>query len=127
VSRARHSPRLDPIRFSWGSLSRWRRRESNPPLGASGESDPTRSNFQARHTQSGLGGTLWVPIDEAVRDPLATFREVGRGLPRYVERDFTRYLECGVLAHGFARVRCESCMDELLVAFSCKGRGMCPS
>jgi len=33
----------------------------------------------------------------------------------------------GVLAHGFARVRCESCKDELLVAFSCKGRGVCPS
>jgi len=44
-----------------------------------------------------------------------------------VERDFARYLECGVLAHGFARVRCESCKDELLVAFPCKGRGMCPS
>ncbi|MFY0527668.1 transposase zinc-binding domain-containing protein [Archangium gephyra] len=52
---------------------------------------------------------------------------LGRGLPRYVERDFARYLECGVLAHGFARVRCESCKDELLVAFSCKGRGVCPS
>jgi len=49
------------------------------------------------------------------------------GLPRYVERDFAKYLECGVLAHGFARVRCESCKDELLVAFSCKGRGVCPS
>jgi len=53
--------------------------------------------------------------------------EVGRGLPWYVERDFARYLECGVLAHGFARVRCESCEDELLVAFSCKGRWVCPS
>jgi len=41
---------------------------------------------------------------EAVRDNLATLlveaSEVGCGLPRYVERDFTRYLECGVLAHG---------------------------
>ncbi len=68
---------------------------------------------------------------EAVRDNLTTLlaeaNEVGRGLPRYVERDFARYLECGVLAHGFARVRCESCKDELLVAFSCKGRGVCPS
>ena len=67
----------------------------------------------------------------AVRDHLATLlaeaSEVGRGLPRYVERDFARYLECGVLAHGFARVRCESCKDELLVAFSCKGRWVCPS
>ncbi|AKJ06223.1 transposase zinc-binding domain-containing protein [Archangium gephyra] len=68
---------------------------------------------------------------EAVRENLATLlaeaSEVGRGLPRYVEGDFARYLECGVLAHGFARVRCESCKDELLVAFSCKGRGVCPS
>jgi hypothetical protein len=42
---------------------------------------------------------------EAVRDNLATLLAeasgVGRGLPRYVERDFARYLECGVLAHGF--------------------------
>ena len=34
---------------------------------------------------------------------------------RYVERDFVQYLECKVLAQGFARVRCESCKDELLV------------
>ncbi|RKI31879.1 hypothetical protein D7Y27_36870 [Corallococcus sp. AB004] len=58
---------------------------------------------------------------------LAEASDVGRGLPRYVERDFARYLECGVLVHGFARVRCESCKDELLIAFSCKGRGVCPS
>ncbi len=32
-----------------------------------------------------------------------------------------------MLAHGFARVRFESGKDELLVAFSCKGRGVCPS
>ncbi|RKH59263.1 hypothetical protein [Corallococcus aberystwythensis] len=57
---------------------------------------------------------------EAVRENLATLleeaSEAGCGLPRYVERDFARYLECGVLAHGFSRVRCESCKDELLVA-----------
>jgi hypothetical protein len=37
------------------------------------------------------------------------------------------YLECGVLAFGFTRVVCDSCKDELLVAFSCKRRGVCPS
>jgi hypothetical protein len=55
---------------------------------------------------------------EAVKDNLATLleeaSEVGRGLPRYVERNFARYLECEVLAHGFARVRCESFQDELI-------------
>ncbi|HUM10293.1 MAG TPA: transposase zinc-binding domain-containing protein [Myxococcaceae bacterium] len=49
------------------------------------------------------------------------------GLPRFVERDFTRYLECGVLAHGFARLACAGCHAEVLVPFSCKSRGVCPS
>ena len=34
---------------------------------------------------------------------------------------------CGVLAHGFARLRCTDCALERLVPFSCKGRGFCPS
>ena len=39
----------------------------------------------------------------------------------------TKYLRCGILAHGFARVRCQACDDELYVVFSCKRRGICPS
>ncbi len=54
--------------------------------------------------------------------------DTGRpGLPRYVERELAEYLRCGFLAHGFARVRCQACADELVVAFSCKRRGICPS
>ena len=30
-----------------------------------------------------------------------------------------RYLECGLFESGFARVRCTSCPNEFLVAFSC--------
>ena len=41
---------------------------------------------------------------EAVKDNLATLlaeaSEVGRGLPRYVERDFARYLECAATEHA---------------------------
>jgi hypothetical protein len=37
------------------------------------------------------------------------------------------YLDCGILENGFARVRCGACRAEFLVAFSCKGRGLCPS
>ena len=51
----------------------------------------------------------------------------GGGLPRHVERELGAYLRCGVLAHGFARVRCQACADEIVVAFSCKRRGICPS
>lgn len=37
------------------------------------------------------------------------------------------YLNCGLLEHGAARVYCDSCKHSLLVAFSCKKRGVCPS
>jgi hypothetical protein len=50
-----------------------------------------------------------------------------RPLPRYVEEEFEAYLKCGRLEEGFLRVRCESCLAEKLVAFSCKRRGFCPS
>ena len=38
-----------------------------------------------------------------------------------------KFLDCGLLKHGFARVRCAACRAEFLVAFRCKGRGFCPS
>jgi hypothetical protein len=36
-------------------------------------------------------------------------REDGEAVPQYVEPEFRRYLECGILAHGFARARCGEC------------------
>ena len=47
--------------------------------------------------------------------------------PAHVESAFRRYLECGILAHGFARAHCDECGHDFLIAFSCKGRGVCPS
>jgi transposase-like zinc-binding protein/putative transposase len=54
-------------------------------------------------------------------DPAAT------GLPAYVQREFYDYLQCGILAHGFLRLGCDTCHKELLLPFSCKRRGFCPS
>src|SRR6266545_4906423 len=54
-------------------------------------------------------------------DPDAT------GLPAYVQREFYAYLQCGILAHGFLRLGCDTCPKELLLPFSCKRRGVCPS
>ena len=48
-------------------------------------------------------------------------------LPRYVVEELRRYLPCGMLSQGFARVVCRTCGEEILVAFSCKGRAFCPS
>jgi hypothetical protein len=36
-------------------------------------------------------------------------------------------MRCGILCHGFARARYAVCGHSFLVAFSCKGRGVCPS
>ena len=51
----------------------------------------------------------------------------GETAPAATEREFRRYLECGILAHGFARARCADCGHDFLIAYSCKGRGVCPS
>jgi hypothetical protein len=67
-----------------------------------------------------------------VREHLETFlatvqQERGRGLRRYVENELRCYLDCGILARGFLRVLCTQRSEEIVVAFSCKCRGACPS
>jgi len=59
---------------------------------------------------------------------LAAARRTGSGrvLPGHVERELRSYVDCGILARGFARVRCPGCGFERLVAFSCKA-SICPS
>ncbi len=51
----------------------------------------------------------------------------GASLPPFVRDEFEAFLECGILAHGFLRLRCGDCGHDKLVAFSCKRRGFCPS
>jgi len=58
---------------------------------------------------------------------LERIRSSDRQLPAYVERELRAYLECGVPAYGFLRVRCEDCGESRIVAFPCKARGFCPS
>ena len=65
-----------------------------------------------------------------MRTHLATFlerAEAAGGLPAFVRNELLAYLDCGQLAKGFARVRCDACGHDRLVAFSCKGRAFCPS
>jgi ribosomal protein S27E len=68
---------------------------------------------------------------QLVAEHYARFRDrraaEGRPLPRYVEDEFEAYLKCGLLEHGFLRVKCDSCQAEKLVAFSCKRRCFYPS
>ena len=73
-------------------------------------------------------------LHEVVRENLETFlaearerTEHGFGVPRFVDDELRAFLRCGVAAHGFARIQCGACGHEILVAFSCKRRGVCPS
>ncbi|UCD46894.1 MAG: transposase zinc-binding domain-containing protein [Deltaproteobacteria bacterium] len=52
-----------------------------------------------------------------------TFGPLRGIIPKTVER----FLDCGLPEVGFARVRCDACENEYLVAFSFKQRGFCPS
>ena len=38
-----------------------------------------------------------------------------------------KFVACGVLEHGFARIRCDACTHEYLRAFSCMCCYFCPS
>jgi hypothetical protein len=67
-----------------------------------------------------------------VRQNLGSFLAYARehydgGLPRYVEAELRAYLKCGVFSEGFTRCHCDTCRHDLLVAFSCKSRTVCPS
>ena len=73
-------------------------------------------------------------LHRIVRENLETYLTLanesdpmGDGVPDHVEKEFRSYLKCGILAHGFAMARCASCGYDFLVAYSCKGRGACPS
>jgi hypothetical protein len=83
---------------------------------------------------AGDGGSGCAVAGVEVREgPLRTFRaeaarlREGEGLPGFVEEEFRAFLRCGWLAGGFTRLRCTTCGLDRLVAFSCKGRGFCPS
>ena len=45
----------------------------------------------------------------------AAARTGGNGLPPLIEREFRAFLRCGLLVHGFLRLRCEDCAFERLV------------
>ena len=45
--------------------------------------------------------------------------EAGADLPQFVKDEFDAFLECGILAHGFLRLRCGDCGHDKLIAILC--------
>ena len=71
-------------------------------------------------------------LHRLVQQHVATFfaqteDAAGANLPQFVKDKFEAFLDCGILAHGFLRLRCGDCGHDKRVAFSCKRRGFCPS
>ncbi|MCK9462554.1 MAG: transposase, partial [Proteobacteria bacterium] len=73
-------------------------------------------------------------LHKVVRENLEEFlrqarggSEDGEGVPDFVVDELRRFLSCGSLSGGFARLKCETCGKERLVPFSCKRRAACPS
>ncbi len=60
---------------------------------------------------------LYQVLQKNLNTWLAQTQENGGTIAPYIEKDFSQYLEFGLLSHGFARARCE-CGYEFLVAFS---------
>ena len=58
---------------------------------------------------------------------MGELREAGRFQRAVEERAIKRFVECGDPHHGFARIYCETCGYDFLLAFSCKTRYFCPS
>jgi len=101
--------------------TRW----STPPPGLA--PSPHAQPYRRRRPET---TTLHRIVREQLETYLALANEadpMGHGVPAHVEKELRSYLKCGLLAHGFARARCSSCGYDFLVAFSCKGRGACPS
>jgi hypothetical protein len=75
------------------------------------------------------GTILYQVIAEHLETFLATLAadRTAKGLPDYVREEFYAYLQCGILAHGFVRLGCDTCPHQMVLAFSCKKRGFCPS
>jgi hypothetical protein len=85
-----------------------------------------RATYQRRHPEHTV---LYRTI--AAHLPAFLARAVGDdgtgGWLSFVRREFEAHLRCGILDHGFVRVRCERCGDTSVVGFSCKGRAFCPA
>ena len=88
----------------------------------------SRGYVARRHVRHRPEETVLYDVVERHQDAFFAYLEKeGRRVPGFVREEFEAYLRCGRLEHGFVRVKCEGCKHEHLVAFSCKGRGFCPS
>lgn len=92
------------------------------------ESKEKLQHYRRREPErSALYQLVYHGRDELTRVWSERFQSEYGALRDEVAVTLDEYLNCGLLAHGAARVYCDTCKHSLLVAFSCKKRGVCPS
>ena len=77
------------------------------------------------------GTTFYTLLEEHLEEYLRVhserFEPRHGALRRVVRRVGEAFLDCGRFHGGFARLRCDACEAEHLIAFSCQTRNFCPS
>lgn len=67
------------------------------------------------------------PLYQCVEKHYENLTESGLVHRRVEEQVLNRFIDCGDLHKGFARIYCDECGHDYLLAFSCKTRYFCPS
>lgn len=67
------------------------------------------------------------PLWQCARRHAKELRDAGRLRRAVEEQAIERFIECGDPHHGFARIYCDACGHDYLLAYSCKTRYFCPS
>jgi Putative transposase/Transposase zinc-binding domain len=109
---ASHAHAIQPTRFD---------RSGSARRSIGGESGPSYAPHSPEQT------LLHRVVREQLEPFLARARARERPAPHFVEQELRAFVRCGILAHGFLRLRCDECGLDRLVPFSCKRRGFCPS
>lgn len=116
------------IRVSHSPWTRERLSSAAPAEGGPPRNPPpepsSAAEYRPRRPEESV---LYGVVAGYVETFLARQRERDRLVPRFVEREFRSFLDCGILARGFLRVHCDACRLDRLVPYSCKCRGFCPS
>ena len=89
-------------------------------LGLSTTTEPSPSLYRPRQPQNTplyfLLESLYDDVKAVWEDKFERVYGFWRG---FVDKVVFRYLDCGVLERGFARVFCPDCNEEYLLPFSC--------
>ena len=84
--------------------------------------------YKPRHPKrTKLWQCLHVHFDDYLNHYKEKYEKTYGYLRPVIEDVVNKYLECGDLSKGFARIVCQKCKQEYLLAFSCRGRWFCPS